>query len=185
MTIISQSYAMLKKEAGEEFARKVLLENLERNKGNIQKTAKEMRCSRNTVYLALNKKKTGNLADNPHTPKRKHPKTTSQEIVDLIVKARKRTGFGKRRLRWFIALESSLLIPESTIGKILKQKKLSRRKKRVRREYFRVKYQWDQILPFEQLEIDTKEITDKKTLPPVVYNHILSSEFIPKWQWTA
>ncbi len=174
---------MLKKETGEEFARKILLENLNLNKGNIKKTAEMMRCSRNTIYLAIKKESEGNLADRPHLP-RKPAHTLSQEIVDLIVKRRKETGFGKRRLKWYLASKDGKIIPESTIGKVLRIKKLTRNKKRVKREYHRIKYQWDTILPFEQFEIDTKQIPDKQTLPPEVYEHALNSNFIPKWQWT-
>jgi len=184
MIIISQPYIMLKKETGVEFARKVLLENLRKNKGNIKKTAKEMQCSRNTIYLALNKEKEGSLYDKPHIPKSCHPKTTSKDIIDLIVKRRKETGFGKRRLRWYIAVKDNILIPESTIGKILKKEKLTRKKKKVRREYYKVKYQWERVLPFENLEVDTKEITDKRTLPKEIYEYLLKSTFIPKYQWT-
>ncbi|RMD59330.1 hypothetical protein D6821_01460 [Candidatus Parcubacteria bacterium] len=184
MTIISQSYATLKKETGEEFARKMLLENLKFHQGNIKKTAKAMQCSRNTIYLAIKKAKKGDLSDQPHLPKTPHPKATSSDIIDLIIKRRKETGFDKRRLRWHILSRDNLLIPESTIGKILKDKGLVRKKKRVRREYSRIKYQWHKIFPFEQLEMDTKEIADKKTLPQEIYNYILRSDFIPKWQWT-
>jgi transposase len=184
MTIISQSYVTLKKETGEEFARKTLLENLKLNNNNIKKTAKEMRCSRGTIYLAIEKEKQGSLKDKSHRPKSLHPNTTCQEIIDLISKRRKETGFGKRRLRWYIASRDNLLIPESTIGKILKDKKLVRKKKRVKREYHKIKYQWDKILPFEQIEIDTKEIADKRTLPKEIYEYVLNSDFIPKWQWT-
>jgi len=41
MIIISQTYFMLKKETGAEFARKVLLENLRRNKGNVKRQLKK------------------------------------------------------------------------------------------------------------------------------------------------
>ena len=58
-----------------------------------------MKSSRNPIYLALEKERRQDLTDKPHTPKTAHPKTTSQEIIDLIVKRRKETGFGKRRLR--------------------------------------------------------------------------------------
>jgi transposase len=185
MIILSQTYFMLKKETGAEFARKVLLENLKQNKGNVKKTAKEMGCSRNTIYLALKKEKEGDLLDKSHTPKSFHPKNTKKEIVDLIVKRRKETGFGKRRLRWYMAQKDNILIPESTIGKILKEKKLTRKKKRVRREYHLVKYHLERILPFENLEVDTKEILDKRTLPKEVYEYLLRSDFIPKYQWTV
>jgi transposase len=185
MIILSQTYFMLKKETGAEFARKVLLENLRRNKGNIKKTAKEMGCSRNTIYLALKKEKEGDLTDKLHRPKSLHPKTTKKEIVDLIVKRRKETGFGKRRLRWYIAEKDNILVPESTLGKILKQKGLVRKKKRVRREYHLVKYHLEKIFSFENLEVDTKEILDKRTLPKEIYEYLLGSDFIPKYQWTA
>lgn len=185
MTIISQSYIMLKRETGEEFARKILLENLKLNKGNIKKTAREMKCSRNTIYLALEKERENNLFDKPHIPKTSHPNTTSQEFIDLIIKRRKETGFGKRRLKWYLASRDNVLMPESTIGKILKVQKLARKKQRIRREYHRIKYQWDKILPFEQIEMDTKEIADKRTLPQEIYNYVLNSDFIPKWQWSV
>jgi DNA-binding NtrC family response regulator len=54
---------MLKKETRAEFARKVLLENLRGNKGNVKKTPKEMEYSRNTIYLALKKKSEGDLKE--------------------------------------------------------------------------------------------------------------------------
>ncbi len=110
-----------------------------------------MKCSRNTIYLDLEKEKKGDLTDRPHTPKAVHPKTTPEKIVNLIVKTRKETGFGKRRLRWYLGSRDNLLISESTIGKILKTQKLTRKKKRVRREYSRIKYQWEKILPFSNL----------------------------------
>jgi hypothetical protein len=184
MTIIYQSYATLKKETSPEFARSVLLEDLRRNKSNIERTAREMRCSKNTVYLAISKQKENDLADKPHIPKTAHPRSTSQEIIDLVVRRREETGFGKRRLRWYIASRDGILIPESTVGKIFKYKELSRRKKRVRREYHRIKYRWDKILPFEQMEMDTKEILDKSTLPEETYQYVKKSDFIPKYQWT-
>ena len=184
MTILSQSYAIIKKQTNPEFARRALLENLRFNQGNVLKTARQMRCSRNTIYLTLKKEKQGNLTDRSHQPKKDHPKKTSKEIVNLIEKRRKETGFGKRRLRWYLLSRDGLLIPESTIGKILRVRGLTRQKKRVRREYHRIKYQWDKILPFEQLEMDTKEIADKETLPKEIYDYLLSSDFIPHYQWT-
>ena len=185
MITISQPYILLKKETGAEFARKTLLENLRINQGNVRKTAQDMDCSRNTVYLVLAKEKSDCLTDESHRPKTSHPRTTLPEIADLIAKRRKETGFGKRRLRRHLISKDSLVIPESTIGKIMRVKGLARKKRRVRREYHQIKYLWDKILPFEQLEMDTKEILDKDTLPKEIYGHVLSSDFIPKWQWTV
>ena len=73
MTVQHQSYLELKKDVGEEFARKALLYNLESLKNNIRATARRMKCSAHTVYLALEKQKKGNLKDSSHKPKSKHP----------------------------------------------------------------------------------------------------------------
>lgn len=182
--VISKSYLTIKKETGPEFARKILLENLENNKGNVEKTAREMRCSKNTLYLALVKQKENNLKDNAHIPKRPHPNKTEERIIEKLVKRRKETGFGKRRLHYFLYTQDGILIPESTIGKVLSDKKLERSKKRVRREYHRIKYNWDKIVPFAEAELDTKEILDKRTLPVEIYDYIAQSAFIPRYQWT-
>ncbi|MEO0098656.1 MAG: hypothetical protein ABIK99_01750 [candidate division WOR-3 bacterium] len=132
--VLSQSYLYLKKQTSPQYARQVLLENLLRNKGNVEKTAQKMQCSKNTIYLTLNKQKGNDLNDKPHIPKRPHPKTTKKEIVSIIIKERKQTGFGKRKLRHYLFNKKGLLIPESTIGKILKRERLIRSKRRVRRE---------------------------------------------------
>lgn len=184
MINITQSYFILKKETSDEYARKVLLENLKLNDDNVKRTASEMRCSRNTIYLAIGKKEKGQLKDESHAPKTPHPKVSPVEIVNLVVKMRKKTGFGKSRLQRQILIEEKTMIPQSTIGKILKREKLARSKKRVRREYSKVKYHWDKILPFEQAEIDTKDILDKQTLPLETYEYLKRADFIPQYQWT-
>ncbi len=55
MSIQHQSYLELKKDVGEEFTRKTILYNLESLKNNIRATARAMKCSAHTVYLALEK----------------------------------------------------------------------------------------------------------------------------------
>jgi hypothetical protein len=114
---ILKSYLTLKNETSGEFARQTLLDNLQNNKGNVEKTAREMKCSKNTIYLALSKQKGNNLNDRAHTPKTPHPRKTKREIVDLIIKRRKQTGFGKKRLRRSLWAWDEILIPESTIGR--------------------------------------------------------------------
>ena len=57
MTVQHQSYLELKKDTGEEFARKALLYNLKFLKNNVRATARAIKCSAHTVYLALKKDK--------------------------------------------------------------------------------------------------------------------------------
>lgn len=54
-----QSYLELKKDTGEEFAGKALLYNRESLKNNVRATARAVKCSAHTVYLALEKQKKG------------------------------------------------------------------------------------------------------------------------------
>ena len=83
MTVPHQSYYELKKETSDEFARKTLLYNLECLNGNIRACARKVRCSHHTVYLALKKQAQGNLTDDSHRPKGRHPKKIEDE-KDLL-----------------------------------------------------------------------------------------------------
>lgn len=91
MTVQHQSYLELKKDVGEEFARKALLYNLESLKNNIRASAKRMKCSAHTVYLALEKQKKGNLKDSSHKPKSKHPRYIEEEKEQMIIEYRKKS----------------------------------------------------------------------------------------------
>jgi len=91
-----QSYLELKKDTGEEFARKALLYNLKSLKNNIRATARAMKCSAHTVYLALEKQKKGNLKDSSHKPKSKHPHYIEEEKEQMVIEYRKKTKLGKR-----------------------------------------------------------------------------------------
>jgi len=181
MTIISQSYATIKKEAGVEFARKLLLETYDRLEENVKATAEAMWCNRRTVYLTLEKRGRGDFSDVSHAP-HNIPGKSPVALEEIIEKRRKETGFGKRRLRWYILELDKQLIPESTIGAVLKRRKLARKKKRIRRQP-QTWYAWETLLPFEECQLDTKEIADEKTLPKEVYQYFIGKP-LPRWQWT-
>ncbi len=89
-----QSYLELKKDTNEECARKALLYNLESLKNNVRATARAMKCSAHTVYLALEKQKKGNLKDSSHKPKFKHPRYIEEEKEQMIIEYRKKTKLG-------------------------------------------------------------------------------------------
>lgn len=181
MTIISQSYAIIKKEAGVEFARKVLLETYDHLEENVKATAKAVQCNRRMVYLALEKQEKKDLSDGSHAPHNVYGKSPV-ELEEIIEKRRQDTGFGKRRLRWYIREIDKQLIPESTIGAVLKRRGLARKKKRIRRES-QTWYAWETLLPFEEYQLDTKEIADADTLPKEVYQYFINKP-LPRWQWT-
>ncbi len=184
MTIITQSYAMLKKETNPAFARQTLLDEYQRQGGNVAATARAMRCQRRTVYLALEKEDRTDLTDASHAPKNV-PSRSPEELERLVLYWRKQTGFGKRRLHNHILKEEKQDIPESTIGAILARHKVAKvRGRKPRRSRNRpAAYNLESLLPFEQCQMDTKDILDAGTLPVGVYNHILEYN-LPQWQWT-
>ena len=139
--------------------------------------------SSHTVYLALKKEKENNLKDSSHRPKRKHPNHLPEEIENIIIHYRKKTGFGKRRLSYHIYDKEKIYIPESTIGKVLKRRNLVRKKRRIKRKRTK-RYNWDALYPFQFLQVDVKEILDSGTLPSHIYKHLERSD-LPIYQWTA
>ncbi len=107
-----QSYLELKKDVGEEFARKALLYNLKFLKSNVRATARAMKCSPHTVYLTIRKEIKGNLRDSSHKPKSKHPRYIEEEKEEMIIRYRKKTKLGKRRLRYYIFQKEESNIPQ-------------------------------------------------------------------------
>ena len=185
MTVQHQSYLELKKDVAEEFARRTLLYNLECLKNNVRATARAMKCSPHTVYLAMEKEKKGNLKDSSHKPKFRHPYHIEEDKEQLIIDYRRKTNLGKRRLRYHLFEEKKIDIPESTIGKVIKRNNLLRKKReRVKRSHASPSYNMEALFPFEKLQIDLKEILDKRTLPKQVYNYLKTSD-LPIFQWTA
>jgi len=184
MTVQHQSYLELKKDVGEEFARKTLLYNLKSLKNNVRATARVMKCSHHTVYLAIEKRNEGNLKDSSHRPKREHPHHLEENKEQMIIHYRKKTKLGKRRLRYFIFQKEGINIPESIIGKVIKRNNLQRKKrKRVKRSRASPSYDMEHLFPSD-LQADVKEILDKETLPEEVYNCLKTSD-LPIFKWTV
>jgi len=102
----------------------------------------------------------------------------------MIIDYRKKMGLGKRRLRYYIFQREGIAIPESTIGKVIRRSGLPQRRKRVRRHHHAPKYDMESLFPFQELQVDVKEILDKRTLPRQVYAYLKSSG-LPIYQWTA
>lgn len=136
-----------------------------------------MRCSPHTAYRAMRKRDEGNLKDSSHKPRSRHPHHLEDEKERMIIEYRKKTKLGKRRLRYFIFQKEGVNIPESTIGKVIKRNNLQRKKrKRVKRSRASPFYDMEHLFPFEELQVDLKQILDKGTLPDKVYRHLEASK---------
>ncbi len=176
MRKLPHSYRELKK-INQKYARMCLLRTLKQLKGNISLTARLWSCSRNTVKLAIKKEKEGNLKDKSRAPHFVWNKS-SFSLEEKVKELRKKTGYGKRRIA------KKLKIPESTVRNILKRLNLPSKKYRTFGGKKRKWYDLEKIAPFEQLQIDVKEILDKKSLPKDVYLHFKRTK-LPLYQWTC
>lgn len=185
MMIITQSYQKLKQTYGSEITRSLLIEAFRQCGENVSETARQMQCNRRTVMKALEKQETGNLEDLPHTPINQ-PKRTSSEIEEKVIKLRKNTGYGKRRLRPILLGLEGLNLKNSTIGKILQRNRdqcPARPKKRRYRQSKTPKYDFSKILPFSKFQYDTKNYLDKRALRDKLYSHVVKYK-LPHYQWT-
>jgi len=158
-------------------ARLVVIEKLEKNKGNVSKTARELKIHRNTVIRARD----GTLNDLSRKPK-KSPNKLSKVIEDIIVKAAKETGFRYRRLKYYLYFNKSLNLSENTIKTILKRNKISKRRVKTKKGNYRDLYPYEHLLPFTQFQLDTKYVKDQKALTTKGYENVDKSH-LPLFEW--
>ncbi|MFH1766696.1 MAG: hypothetical protein ABH826_01230, partial [Patescibacteria group bacterium] len=119
MTKLHVNYRTCKLKHGAAVARDLLLATFLQC-GSIKQTAREWQCSKNTVKLALAKRKKHDLLDASRAPKQPRNKVPPK-VEELVCTVRKSTGYGKRRLQGELFDQYGICLPESTIGKILKR----------------------------------------------------------------
>lgn len=161
-------------------AREFILDLIKHKNFNVSQVSKICGISRPTIYLALNKFKSGNL-NNLSTKPKSHPKQIDPNLESEIVKIRSETNYGPIR----ISLELNRLgfkkIHPNTVNRVIRRNNLPRSKrKRSANQELRNYY----LSPLRFWEVDTKEITDLHALPKEVYDHVLDKE-LPIYQFTA
>jgi transposase InsO family protein len=183
MVTIYKSYQQLKQAYGADVAREMLLECHNQASNNISETARRMKCNRRTVMLSLSKQEQGNMADTSHRP-HAQPNQTSSAVEAMVLKWREKTKRGKRRLHRILLDEERIVVPISTVGKILKRNKVKiRDRKRKHRSKNPPAYDFSSLLPFEKFQYDTKNYLDKQALKQELYDHVLKHR-LPQYQWT-
>lgn len=162
-----------------ESARKLLRDSLNKNFGNVSKVAKIFKIHRKTVRRARD----GSLMDHSRKP-HNSPFKTIEELEDLIISEAKNTGYRYRILTDFIFKKYSIKFNENTVKNILKRNNIKKKKIRCRNRNSRPLYDYKNLLPFVNFQIDTKHILDKSALPSSVYEHIQKHK-LPKYEWNA
>jgi putative transposase len=183
MVTITQSYQKLKKQYGDIVARELLLECHQQSGQSVSETARRMQCNRRTVTKALSKQEQGDLKDMSHKP-HGQPNQIKPEIEAQVLKWRQKTKRGKKRLHKILLDEEKIVLPVSTIGKILKRNKVKvRDRKRKHRSSNPPAYDFSSLLPFGKFQYDTKDYLDKQALKQELYDHVIKYG-LPQYQWT-
>lgn len=160
------------KKLSSEKAREVVLEVLHSNNNNVSKAARILNIQRKTVRRSRD----GPLYDKSRRPINS-PNKIKTDLEKIIIDEVGKTGYKYRRLYKFILLKYSININENTIKAVLKRNNVKGKKIRNRKGKSKPLYDYEHLLPFEQMQVDTKHILDFNALPKDVYMHIQFNKF--------
>jgi len=164
-------------------ARRKVVETYHETK-SIRKTAKMLGISRNTVRKwvrrFLQNGYTGllSLSRRPKTS----PNKTPDNIEKLVVELRKKTGFGAKKLSIELKKRHGIKLSEHTIRHILDRHKLVKKKPKMK--VYPTHWAWEDKDDVVLVQMDTKDILDKKTLGTERWDYYRKKGF-PRYQWTA
>jgi len=166
-------------------ARKILLQKLKENDGNVKKTARQFVTSPVIVRKWRDRaKQQQGLCNQPRIPLA-YRETSFSWQDGLLAEEREKTNFGRVTLRKHMMQKYSLEFTDRHIRTVFKNAGLQKQKKRRSANgEQRVLYIHENLLPFEQMQLDTKEILDQHALPKETYNFIRNMG-LPRFQWTA
>ena len=158
-------------------ARELVRKVLEKQGGDVSKTARVLHISRHTVRRARD----GALEDHSRRPLNSPTKTASH-FEKLIVQEGKRTGFRYRRLAGYLQRKFSIRFSEDTVKAILRRQGVKKKTRKTANARRRPLYDYEALMPFQQMQLDTKHILDKDALPAEVYAHI-KHYHLPLYEW--
>lgn len=158
-------------------ARELVRKVLARQGGDVSKTARILNISRPTVRRARD----GALEDKSRRPHHS-PSKTASHFENLIVQEAKRTGFRYRRLTGYLQRKLSLRFSEDTIKAILRRNSVKKKTRKTANARRRPLYDYEALLPFQEMQLDTKHILDQDALPAEVYAHIQRNK-LPLYEW--
>lgn len=179
------SYKLLRK-INPQAARLAVLEYLKTNERNIADCAGIFEINRGVIYDILKKAKEGNLNDRSKRP-HSQPGKTSETIEQKVIEIKNKTRYGPKRLALYLADFENMIVPAGTIRHILRRNKdkiVYFKHYAGRRKEPREFVDWYQAKPFEIVQIDLKEIRDRKALSLDQICHLDKFD-VPNYQWGA
>ena len=150
--------------------------------GSLSMTARLWGTSRNLVRKWVKRFQEGkglkDCSRRPHTS----PRRTLMEVEQKVVEARKRTGYGRKRLAWYLVREEGLELSPHTLRHILSRNGF-KGKKKPRKTFYPAHWAWEEGPPFSLAQVDTKDVLDKGTLGTQLWDHMRKRR-LPRYQWT-
>ncbi|MGC9530436.1 MAG: helix-turn-helix domain-containing protein [Candidatus Bipolaricaulaceae bacterium] len=130
--------------------------------GSIAETARRWHTSRNVVrkwVQRYHEEGLPGLSDRSHRP-RCSPSQTPAEIEAMVVEAKRATGYGRKRLAWYLWREKGLVVSPHTIRHIPRRHGFTGRKKR-RQTFYPAHWAWEEERPFAPLPVDVSGRKDE------------------------
>jgi len=110
------------------------------------------------------------------------PHKVSHDIEQKVLEARKKTGYGRKRLAWYLTREKGLTLSPNTIRHIL-NRYVFKGKRKPRKVFYPAHWTWEIENLFSLAQVDTKDILDKGTLGTKLWTHMVKKK-LPRYQWT-
>jgi len=158
-------------------ARELIRKVLAKQEGDVSKTARILHISRPTVRRARD----GEVEDQSRRPLHSPTKTASH-FEELIVQEGKRTGFRYRRLTGYLQRKLSIRFSEDTVKAVLRRNGVKQRTRKTANARRRPLYDYESLMPFQEMQLDTKHLLDKNALPAEAYAHIKHYQ-LPLYEW--
>lgn len=150
--------------------------------GSLSETARLWGTSRQLVRKWVRRFQEGEGVGERSRRPQASPRRTPGEVEEKVMEARKKTGYGRKRLAWYLAREEGLLLSPHTLRHILGRNGFKGRK-RPRKTFYPAQWAWEQDSPFSLAQVDAKDVLDKGTLGPHLWDHMRKRR-LPRYQWT-
>jgi len=121
------------------------------------------------------------LGDRSRRPHRS-PSRTQAQTEDVVVEAKKATGYGRKRLAWYLGREKGLVLSPHTIRPILRRNGFTGRKTK-RKTFYPAHWAWEEGGPFALAQVDVKDVLDRGALGTKLWDH-LAKRKLARYQWT-
>jgi transposase len=139
-------YAMNKEEARKQIVHSYLaLENISRV-ARLWHTSRNVVCKWVKRFEQKGEEGLGDESKKPHSS----PGKVSQDIEQKVLEAREETGYGRKRLAWYLAREEGLILSPNTIRHILSRNGFKGRRK-PRKVFYPAHWAWEEEKAFSFL----------------------------------